>query len=193
MAKPVNPHAGDAGHIRSRFNPVTSGWLTLYDADEQGIDVKPDRFAVLCQLHGTMVGARSKAFAASFLTFPEFCEECVQLHEEFDKLRARIIEGEPAAEEAPARLKAFSGENYSRNSDRAGVFHPCALCGKKVTNPRFGVEVVNGNEFVRADTPNLPALRAASDYMAFYPVGNDCRRALEANGVVVSAWQPVTA
>jgi hypothetical protein len=91
---PEHPHAGDAGHVRTRFNPVTSGFVTLYAADEAGIDVAPDRYAVLCQLHATIVGVRSKAAARDFLTFPEFCEECVQLHEAFARLKASILKGD---------------------------------------------------------------------------------------------------
>lgn len=66
-----------AGYIASRHNDINGGWVVIYIAAEQGIDVAPDKYAVVCETHATICGASSIPKARPFLKIPEFCEECM--------------------------------------------------------------------------------------------------------------------
>lgn len=78
------PYNNLAGYVASRHNTISNGWVVIYVAAEQGIDVgdnpltgKPYKYAAVCELHGTICGASSIPSARPFLKYPEFCEECM--------------------------------------------------------------------------------------------------------------------
>jgi hypothetical protein len=71
------PYNENAGYVASRHNIINYGWVVIYVAAEQGIDVGTDKYATVCEKHGTTCGTTSVARARSFLKFPEFCEECM--------------------------------------------------------------------------------------------------------------------
>ena len=71
------PYNDNAGYIASRHNEINNGWVVIYVAAEQGIDVGVDKYATVCCLHGTICGTSSVPKARPFLKFPEFCEECM--------------------------------------------------------------------------------------------------------------------
>lgn len=64
-----------AGYRDSRA--VSTGWVVIYDAAESGIDVGGDRYAVVCEAHGVIVGERAMVRARLSMRASEnFCGEC---------------------------------------------------------------------------------------------------------------------
>ncbi len=49
----------------------------IYEAAAQGIDVDDNRYAVVCELHSTIVGTTSMKLAYPLLKVPDFCEDCM--------------------------------------------------------------------------------------------------------------------
>jgi len=74
-------HSMDAGYIAERLNPFVEGCkVVIYEAAKQGIDVGPDKYAVVCDAHGTHVGTTSIPKARILMKSPdEFCESCQPL------------------------------------------------------------------------------------------------------------------
>jgi hypothetical protein len=70
------PHNRDAGYIAERRFGDRSH-IVIYNALEAGIDVAPDKYAIVCSKHGTMCGASSVPKARALMKYPEFCETCV--------------------------------------------------------------------------------------------------------------------
>jgi hypothetical protein len=70
------PYNQDAGYIASRHNLINNGWVVIYEAEKQGLDVD-GKYAVTCQLHHTMTGVTSISNARPLLKYPDFCEECI--------------------------------------------------------------------------------------------------------------------
>jgi len=70
-------HSDELGYVAERKNPFASGKITIYIAAQQGIDVAPDKYAVVCDAHATIVGVSSIPKARQFMKHPEFCEECM--------------------------------------------------------------------------------------------------------------------
>jgi hypothetical protein len=87
-------------------------------------------------------------------------------------------------------LTPFAGTYHQR------ACHPgrnsCVHCGRTVREPwRWFVEVIHGGAYVRRN--NDPEMVAAArcdeaSYMGCYPVGPECRKILEADGVKVERW-----
>jgi hypothetical protein len=74
------PYNHLAGYKASRKNPFTGDWVVIYVAAEADIDVEPDRYAVSCEAHSTLVGASSMALArASMKNSDLWCEACQAL------------------------------------------------------------------------------------------------------------------
>jgi hypothetical protein len=72
-------HSNEAGYVAERKNPFAAGKVTIYVATQQGIDVAPDKYAVVCDAHATIVGVSSIPKARQFMKCPEFCEECMEI------------------------------------------------------------------------------------------------------------------
>jgi hypothetical protein len=54
--KPYNEDAGYIASLRSGWN---RGWVVIYEAKEQGIDVGTNRYAVVCRTHSRIIGVSS--------------------------------------------------------------------------------------------------------------------------------------
>lgn len=73
-------HNHEPGYVAERRNPFRpTEKVAIYIAETQGIDV-PDRYAVVCDAHGSIGSARSEKLARHDMKNPdEFCEDCRQL------------------------------------------------------------------------------------------------------------------
>lgn len=72
------PYNDCKGYVASRHNLINGGWVVIYRAAEQGIDVGEYKYAVVCEKHATILGVTSVAKGRSLLKYPEFCEECMR-------------------------------------------------------------------------------------------------------------------
>lgn len=70
------PYNENAGYIASRHNLINNGWVVIYEAAAQGLDPEAGRYAVVCELHNTMVQTSSLRDARPLLKYPEFCDAC---------------------------------------------------------------------------------------------------------------------
>jgi len=77
MVSKPKPYNDRAGYIASRHNIINGGWVVIYVAAEQGIDVGDNKYVAVCELHGTQCGTTSIPKARPFLKIPEFCERCM--------------------------------------------------------------------------------------------------------------------
>jgi hypothetical protein len=73
------PHNEDAGYVASRRHPVHRGWVVIYEAAEQDIDVDGNRYAVVCSEHATICGTDSLRDARVLMKSAEFCEERMRI------------------------------------------------------------------------------------------------------------------
>lgn len=69
------PFNDEAGYIASRHNEINNGWVVIYEATKQGLDVD-GKYAVVCKKHGNITGASSLPSARPLLKVPDFCAEC---------------------------------------------------------------------------------------------------------------------
>lgn len=80
-------HNREPGYIAERRNPLNPmqreghpSKVVIYEAEPQGLDVAPDKYAVVCDAHGTLCGTSSVAKARVLMKAPEnFCEECADI------------------------------------------------------------------------------------------------------------------
>ena len=70
------PYNNRAGYICSRRSLINRGWVVIYLADAQGVDVGA-KYAVVCETHNIMVGVTSVAKGRPLLKRPDFCEQCM--------------------------------------------------------------------------------------------------------------------
>jgi len=71
--KPFNDRAGYIASLRSAPG---RGWVVIYNAEAQGMDVG-EKYAVVCETHSTSMAERSVANARLSMKMPtEWCEEC---------------------------------------------------------------------------------------------------------------------
>lgn len=70
------PFNDKAGYIASRHNEINNGWVVIYLAKKQGIDESGGKYAVVCELHNTIVNTTSLPKARPLLKYPDFCTEC---------------------------------------------------------------------------------------------------------------------
>ena len=75
---PRKKHATEAGYVAERMNPHVPGQkVAIYIAAKQGIDVRPDKYVVVCDEHATICGVTSIPKARDLMKHPdEFCEPC---------------------------------------------------------------------------------------------------------------------
>lgn len=85
------PHNGDAGYIAEKIYGPSCAHIVIYVAADQGIDAGPDKYAIVCTLHGTIMGAASVAKARPVMKLPEFCEACMNERERLIKLEKEIL------------------------------------------------------------------------------------------------------
>lgn len=82
--KPFNDRAGYIASLRSGAN---RGWVVIYKAEDQGLDLNgenhkelglPDlKYAVVCETHFTLVGTTSIPKAREIMKAVDFCEACL--------------------------------------------------------------------------------------------------------------------
>lgn len=72
------PHNQDAGYVAERRNPYAEGYsVTIYESWKAGIDVDGARYAVVCQLHGSIIAEPTLKGARLSMKEPgNFCDEC---------------------------------------------------------------------------------------------------------------------
>lgn len=76
---PRKPHSVNAGYICELKNRLTGiGHVVIYIASEQGIDVGDNKYAIVCETHGTMTGTTSLPKARKIMKMPDFCEDCIK-------------------------------------------------------------------------------------------------------------------
>ncbi len=73
--KRYNLH-GVAGLVERKNNRATGRLMGLYAAEQSDMDVGGDRWAVICEDHGSIIGAPTMALAHQSMAYPEWCEEC---------------------------------------------------------------------------------------------------------------------
>lgn len=67
---------GIAGLVERKRNRSTGLTMELYAADQTDIDVNGDRWAVVCETHGSIVGAPNLTLARQSMAYPMWCEAC---------------------------------------------------------------------------------------------------------------------
>lgn len=73
-------HSHESGYLAERKNPfVPTEKVVIYTAEKQGIDVGSNKYAVVCDAHGTICGTTSIPKARALMKYPEFCEECMKI------------------------------------------------------------------------------------------------------------------
>lgn len=77
MASKRKPYNDRAGYVCSLRSGVNRGWVVVYEAGAQGFDVGGDRYAVVCETHGTVCGSRSMSNARTLMKSVEFCDCCM--------------------------------------------------------------------------------------------------------------------
>ncbi len=68
---------GIAGLAERTKHPDTGCTMSLYVAEQAGID-SDEAWMAVCETHGCMVGARTRAQARESAGSPEWCEECAE-------------------------------------------------------------------------------------------------------------------
>ena len=71
------PYNDRAGYLASRRSGFHHGWVVIYRAADQGIDVGGNPYAVVCETHATICGVSSMPKARSLMKSAEFCEACM--------------------------------------------------------------------------------------------------------------------
>ena len=81
-------HNLEAGYVAERMNPLVPGTkVTIYVAKEQGIDVGPDKYVVVCDIHGSVVGVSSIPKSRQFMKDPAaFCIYCLEIEKKENEL-----------------------------------------------------------------------------------------------------------
>jgi len=74
-------HNEDAGYIAEHMNPYAPGTkVVIYWAKEQGIDTGDAKYAVVCDVHGCIVGETNLPSARASMKAPDnFCGGCREL------------------------------------------------------------------------------------------------------------------
>lgn len=79
----LKPHNDEAGYVAElRRGPLLPdgkrGWVTIYDAAEQGLCEEAGRWVAVCQTHSTLVAHTSQRAARETMKSGsvEFCDDC---------------------------------------------------------------------------------------------------------------------
>jgi hypothetical protein len=72
----------NAGAVECRRNRASGAIITLYRADEAGMESDPDLpWCTVCEDHGAIVCHETRELARLAMTLPEWCEECQEVME----------------------------------------------------------------------------------------------------------------
>ena len=76
--KPYNEYEG---YVASRRNPITGGWLVLWDTSKTDqFDSSDGRWVTTCETHHTICNHRNQKIARSHLPTAGWCEECMDMY-----------------------------------------------------------------------------------------------------------------
>lgn len=71
------PYNDCAGYRASARTGKDRGWVVIYEAKDQGIDVGGMRYAIVCETHATLMGSTSMPLARASMKNPgDWCEDC---------------------------------------------------------------------------------------------------------------------
>lgn len=78
----------NAGAVECRRNRASGAIITLYRADEAGMESDPETpWCTVCEDHGAIVCHASRELARQSMSWPEWCEECQEIMERRGVLR----------------------------------------------------------------------------------------------------------
>ncbi len=79
----MKSHRDDSGFVVERENHLVKDFkVVVYVSSEQGIDVDGNKYAIVCDAHGTLCGTDILRDARSFMCNPDsFCEDCQRINE----------------------------------------------------------------------------------------------------------------
>lgn len=76
------PYNENAGYIASKQFTRANGaksHIVIYKAEDQGIDVGDNKYAVVCETHSAIVGVTSVPKARTAMKVPDFCQDCIEI------------------------------------------------------------------------------------------------------------------
>lgn len=100
------PFNDKVGYVASRHNNWNGGWVVIYLAKEQGLDEMAGKYAVVCEMHSTILQTTSLPKARPLLKYPEFCEQCVATKKPMWELRIEHKQDEGFQQVAVFRTEA---------------------------------------------------------------------------------------
>ena len=68
----------NCGYVAERIYRPSGSHIVIYVAAKQGIDVRTEKYAVVCSKHATIGGETSIPRARVLMKYPEFCEACME-------------------------------------------------------------------------------------------------------------------
>jgi hypothetical protein len=75
--EPKNILRMNAGAVASRVNRMTRTTITLYNSVEAGLENDPEgKWSTVCENHGAIVSHATRAYAASAMSCPDWCDDC---------------------------------------------------------------------------------------------------------------------
>lgn len=114
------PYNDRAGYIASRHSLTNGGWIVIYEAALQGLDIDGGKYAVVCETHNTILQTTSLPKARPLLKYPDFCEECMRTRHDLFKVRVEFKEGNGFEEVGVYSTK----EEAIRAEKRMKTFNP---------------------------------------------------------------------
>jgi len=180
--KPHNLH-GVAGLAERTKHPDTGCTMSLYVAEQAGLDAD-ETWVAVCETHGSMVGARSRAQGRESLENPEWCEECAEALEIKMQPNGKLVLRDPMFDAtnttalSRSRLRAMRGPDFESAIVSAGNFakkqnttcyvyrgnsfgHTVFRSTKKKSDALSPIN--NTGQFVWEVTPDLQVIRYSAE------------------------------
>lgn len=120
--KNPSPYDNDPGFVQGKQNPISNGWVILYDGEESGFTTEDGRWQCLCIEHGSMACETAKIRAQKMMKAPEtWCKTCKRKKDE--KLRPlRPISQKPETEESREREMRLWAKKAKNNPEKCRLF-----------------------------------------------------------------------
>jgi hypothetical protein len=120
--KPYHLH-GIAGLAERIQHPETGCTMSVYVAEQAGLD-SDETWVAVCEMHSSMVGARTRAQALESAENPEWCEECGEQMQPNGKLVLRdpVFDQTNTTALGRSRLRAMRGTDFESAIVSAGNF-----------------------------------------------------------------------
>lgn len=78
----IDPKPSKLAGLRvTRLNKYTGSWLSLYNAEEAGLDSSDGKWTTVCEAHGTICNHKTFDIARLHLSSANWCEECQSIAE----------------------------------------------------------------------------------------------------------------